>query len=171
VDEFVLKSKLANMQTSNNQFDPRFPSNKKGQDSKMIEKMLSIRKLLKVEEFLNKHEAEWTRKLHTDSTIKKYVESFEIREIVEEKAGHWDLSRASKYYDVLSMPFLEGTLSIERPWVNVKTGELEAPFRVKFVGPEVEGLEDKALAFVKSLFEHAHARFIERLERQRQNAS
>lgn len=106
------------------------------------------KRLKKIEKFLDKKETEFVKKVY-DKT--GYPVGHELREIVEELGGEWSIERIKRnQYDTLNIPYLNGTLIIERPWMDLNKMSYYG-HKVSFNGEITKDLEKLIIIFLTNL--------------------
>ena len=99
----------------------------------------------KVEEILDKEESDFLKKFNNLA----YPTGKELRNIAEQRKGEWE-SIGNGIYDILNMPFLSGTLIIQRPFPNLKEKKYQG-HQVSYKGDIFIGIEEYVEVFILEL--------------------
>lgn len=84
----------------------------------------------------------------------------ELRDAVECRGGSWSIRRPFGEYDTLNVPFQNGFVVIERPWLPD-----DKPYRVSYFGNDQPATEE-INTFLRGLLDEAHALGIPRKSKQ-----
>jgi len=106
------------------------------------------RRLPRIEEFLDQQGNRYGERIYLKTG---YPIGHEFRKIAKDLGGDWDLNNEPDFYDVINLPFKNGTLVIARPWINPLYGTLRGSHKVCYDGEVTPDLEDSIKEFLSEL--------------------
>ena len=106
------------------------------------------RMLKVVSHFFDTQQTAYVRRVYEKTG---YPVGHELRGLARVMGGDFDfMHRPNNQYDTLNMPFAEGTLVIERPWMDLQERTRNG-HRISFVGRAPVSLHDDLAAFLDDL--------------------